>query len=382
MLIQRSYVLFGVIVGIISSACQSVGLILQRKSHLDNQRNLWRIGFLLFVTSNILGSSIQLTTLPLIILSSLQSSGLVFNCVFNWLIMNEEFNRKSAISIASIIVGALILGVVGNIIPEPRFIGLKEFQQLIATRAFRQWYIFDMCVVLICLGLFSKRFYPGLSLGVVSGILSAFSVLLAKTIIQIFISELSFSLFRSVFGYIIVFFLLCFAQLVSLNQGLKIVSTAILYPLVFCIYNVTNIFNEIIFYQLFDHINFFVAISLVVGTSILIYGVAIQSSLNDQHQHSSLVTVQTPLLGKQQSDEESEYVSFGSPKGSTSFLNDHFKRNSVSIEDSFDYDDLLISSTPKISNTQRELLMELNSPKSPRSPKSSKKTRDFDSPIQ
>ncbi|KAI0462193.1 hypothetical protein LJB42_004281 [Komagataella kurtzmanii] len=250
--------------------------------------------------------------------------------------MNEEFNRKSAISIASIIVGALILGVVGNIIPEPRFIGLKEFQQLIATRAFRQWYIFDMCVVLICLGLFSKRFYPGLSLGVVSGILSAFSVLLAKTIIQIFISELSFSLFRSVFGYII----------------------------------------------LFDHINIFVAISLVVGTSILIYGVAIQSSLNDQHRHSSLVTVQTPLLGKQQSDEESEYVSFGSPKGSTSFLNDHFKRNSVSIEDSFDYDDLLISSTPKISNTQRELLMELNSPKSPRSPKSSKKTRDFDSPIQ
>jgi hypothetical protein len=59
--------------------------VLQRKSHLvedgrgiDKRRRvykrpLWRAGMAIFVISNVLGSCIQITTLPLVILAPLQA---------------------------------------------------------------------------------------------------------------------------------------------------------------------------------------------------------------------------------------------------------------------------------------------------------------------
>jgi magnesium transporter len=40
------------------------------------------LGMLMFVVSNLVGSTIQITTLPLPVLSTLQASGLVFNTAF------------------------------------------------------------------------------------------------------------------------------------------------------------------------------------------------------------------------------------------------------------------------------------------------------------
>lgn len=114
-----SSILLGCGVAVVSSALQSLGITLQRKSHLlpihitedggdggitdessqssdsndDNiniyhknyklKKNMWLFGFFLFIISNILGSLIQITTLPLIILSPLQSIGLIFNSLLS-----------------------------------------------------------------------------------------------------------------------------------------------------------------------------------------------------------------------------------------------------------------------------------------------------------
>jgi hypothetical protein len=79
----------GILVGLVSTCFQSIGLTQQRKSHLLEEqkqeehaayvhrpayrRRRWQLGMLLFLVSNIVGSSIQITTLPLPVLSTLQA---------------------------------------------------------------------------------------------------------------------------------------------------------------------------------------------------------------------------------------------------------------------------------------------------------------------
>ncbi|KAH1615918.1 hypothetical protein KXX31_002184 [Aspergillus fumigatus] len=98
----------GVIVGLISTSLQAIGLTLQRKSHIledekhpydlrrpPYKRRRWQLGMLMFVVSNIVGSTIQITTLPLPVLSTLQASGLVFNTIFATLVLGEAFTSTS-----------------------------------------------------------------------------------------------------------------------------------------------------------------------------------------------------------------------------------------------------------------------------------------------
>ena len=76
--------------GLLSACIQSVGLTLQRKSHLLEEerieledsgyisrpvyrRRRWQVGMLMFLIANIFGSTIQITTLPLPVLSTLQA---------------------------------------------------------------------------------------------------------------------------------------------------------------------------------------------------------------------------------------------------------------------------------------------------------------------
>lgn len=86
----------GVIVGLASTCIQSIGLTLQRKSHLLEEekdddyerrppykRRRWQLGMLMFVVANIVGSTIQITTLPLPVLSTLQAVGRSTACLEN-----------------------------------------------------------------------------------------------------------------------------------------------------------------------------------------------------------------------------------------------------------------------------------------------------------
>jgi len=101
-------VALGIVVGLISTCVQSVGLTLQRKSHMledekedhlprrpPYRRRQWQIGMFLFLIANIIGSSIQITTLPLPLLSTLQASGLVFNSLLASLLLKEPWTRRT-----------------------------------------------------------------------------------------------------------------------------------------------------------------------------------------------------------------------------------------------------------------------------------------------
>lgn len=394
-----SSMIIGIISAVLSSMCQSIGLILQRKSHLNYadsskhykppyKRSMWRTGFLLFLISNVFGSSIQITTLPLIILSPLQSIGLVFNSLFSSLLLNEVFTQNSLIGTVLIGLGALLIAIFGRI-PEPEY-NLDQFISFLQRRDFVIWCSLNVLLVIALLlwitlslnsDLLIKSHQPahiqidqdsivldndnyidsttsneyehfqqaqtqssfqgwilscksytiqiitnfnhtlyktmfdfspktssllqGIFFGWISGTLSGFSLLLAKSTIEILVNCITSKSFHSIFAkpiiwiIILSFLTLCLSQLWFLNQGLKLITTSILYPLVFCIYNIVNIGNELIFFSQWQVVTMWQLFNICIGTSLVFAGVLFLSwrlDDHDDHHHLHRHLESTPLL--------------------------------------------------------------------------------------
>ena len=72
-----------IIIGLITSFVQSLGLTIQRKSHIQNahlsqqqqrsewKRPMWVIGFVIFIVANIGGTVFQIGALPIVMLAPL-----------------------------------------------------------------------------------------------------------------------------------------------------------------------------------------------------------------------------------------------------------------------------------------------------------------------
>ncbi|GJE86128.1 magnesium transporter NIPA-like protein [Phanerochaete sordida] len=120
----------GITVGILCSFIQSLGLTIQRKSHVQNQalpeserkvehrRPLWLLGFGIFISSNLFGSIFQIASLPVVILAPLGAVSLLWNAFFARLILGDVFSPWMALSTLCIAGGAVLIAVFG-IVPEP-----------------------------------------------------------------------------------------------------------------------------------------------------------------------------------------------------------------------------------------------------------------------
>jgi hypothetical protein len=98
------------------------------------------------------------------------------------------------------------------------------------------------------------------------------------------------------------------SQLYYLHRGLKLVSTSVLYPLVFCIYNIIAILDGLIYFRQTDFITPLQACLITLGTVILLSGVlALSWRLSDeQHQPSVGQSTLAPGLGLVQDTEGEE----------------------------------------------------------------------------
>lgn len=364
----------GCSVGVISAAAQALGLTLQRKSYIEAdtrhttntkyQRGLWHIGVSLYLLSNVIGSSVQITTLPLIILSPLQAVGLVFNSLCAAWILHEPLTRQSVAGTLLVALGALIIAAFGVVTESSKQHNLKELLRLLQRPQFLLWMALTLILVATVLLAVSSKFQSfffntrctvsskqydiydnlltpsenfsssesinsilsvssnntlnnidstkiatsssspllpktydadtqesqthkfsskqrliqGLSYAVVCGILSAHSLLMAKSAVEILVRcvvDRNTSDLYHYQSYLIVFGFLCFAvsQLFFMNRGLQLCSTAVLYPLVFCVYNVTSILNSIIYFQQTQNMTFRQTIMIALGTLFILLGV-------------------------------------------------------------------------------------------------------------
>lgn len=296
-------VAIGIVVGLLSTCVQSVGLTLQRKSHMledckedyetrraPYRRRRWQIGMSLFLLANIVGSTIQITTLPLPLLSTLQASGLVFNSIMASLILKEAWTWRTLAG-TSLVAGGAVLISLFSALPEPSH-NLEQLLRLLHYPNFLVWFILSLVFVAgvlvmdFCLRHFiavHKRESPkillirGMSYGLLSGILSAHALLLAKSAVELIVRSLSDRVneFRSYQSWLLVlaFFVLALTQLYYLHLGLKLVSTSVLYPFVFCIYNIVAILDGLIYFRQTDRLPPLHAGLIGLGTFILLSGV-------------------------------------------------------------------------------------------------------------
>jgi magnesium transporter len=225
----------GVTTAIITSLIQSLGLTLQRKSHVAEEarpphqrrrpfrRGLWRLGLIIFLSSNILGSTVQITTLPLVILAPLQASGLIFNAVLASLILHEGFTRLSLLGTVLVSVGAGLIAGFGAL-EEPSH-NLRELLDMFSRTPFIIWMgiqagivvvilvvsrvllisirrkaaVMDnaglgfMAISSIAVGRSIKRLkiVRGCVMGCLSGLISAHCLLLAKTAVELVIRSIT-----------------------------------------------------------------------------------------------------------------------------------------------------------------------------------------------
>lgn len=94
-----------IVLGLFSSFIQSLGLTIQRKSHLQNallpqgkqrsewKRPLWLIGFAIFIVANIGGTVFQIGALPIVMLAPLGAVSLLYNALLARFILDDFFSR-------------------------------------------------------------------------------------------------------------------------------------------------------------------------------------------------------------------------------------------------------------------------------------------------
>ncbi|KAL7929589.1 hypothetical protein V8C35DRAFT_315210 [Trichoderma chlorosporum] len=332
----------GILVGLISTSVQSLGLTLQRKSHIledekgphdvrrpPYRRRRWQLGMGMFVIANILGSSIQISTLPLPVLSTLQAAGLVFNSICATLILSEPFTRWSLCGTLLVSSGAVLIAIFGAI-PSPAH-ELDELLELLARKPFIIWmilqalFVVSFAIVTDVISSLSNlshnarfRLIRGISYGVISGDLSAHSLLFAKSAVELLIKTIGgknqFLRWQS-WAIVLALVSLALCQLYYLHRGLKLVSTSVLYPLVFCVYNIIAILDGLIYFNQMSLISTSDACLITLGTVILLSGVLALSWRLSDEQHAPAVGQSSlaPGLGLVD-DTEGEEESLMSPE--------------------------------------------------------------------
>jgi drug/metabolite transporter (DMT)-like permease len=327
----------GILVGLISTSVQSLGLTLQRKSHIledekdphdvrrpPHRRRRWQLGMGMFIISNLVGSTIQITTLPLPVLSTLQASGLVFNSICATLILGEPFTYWSLGGTLLVSSGAVLIAIFGAI-PEPAH-NLDQLLLLLGRRTFVIWMICQalmVAAIILVAGFLSRipnisssprvRLLRGLAYGCISGILSAHSLLVAKSAVELLVRTIvdrinQFNRWQS-WVILLGLVLLALTQLYYLHRGLKLVSTSVLYPLVFCVYNIIAILDGLIYFKQTGLLSTLHACLVALGTAILLSGVlALSWRLSDEQTQPAVAqSALAPGLGFVEDTDNEEY---------------------------------------------------------------------------
>ncbi|GAA6035208.1 hypothetical protein JCM8097_006420 [Rhodosporidiobolus ruineniae] len=153
----------GIAVGLVSSFVQSLGLTIQRLSHVSNERlppaerkrdwkrPLWLGGFAIFILSNVFGTIFQIGALPIVVLGPLGAVSLLWNAFFAKLILGDKFSMQLVVGTFLIAGGAVLIGIFG-VVPEQTHT-LPELVALYRRPAFVAWVCLLAFVLLAILAL-------------------------------------------------------------------------------------------------------------------------------------------------------------------------------------------------------------------------------------
>lgn len=253
-----------------------------------NTKTMWRIGFTIFILSNLLGSTVQIAALPLTVLAPLHASGLVYNAILASLLLGEPFTYLSMAGTILVAIGATLIALFGAI-SEPSH-SLAQLLNLFAAPRFLGWMSFQLVLalaIILAVSLVSRsragktersRTVQGASLGCLAGLMASHCLLLAKLTVELLVKtfgdhENQFTRWQA---WIIPIGLGVGAltQLYYLNRGLRMCTTSMLYPLNFSVYNITTIIDGLIYYKQGAQLTKLQIGMVVLGILLLLLGVA------------------------------------------------------------------------------------------------------------
>ncbi|CEP07682.1 hypothetical protein [Parasitella parasitica] len=327
-------------IALVASMTQAFGISLQRKSHLviDStiplyKRPMWVSGFLVYTISNLIGSTCTIGYLPIVILAPIGAIGLVFNALFAKWILGDPFTKRTVLGTGLIVLGAALVAGFGTV-PEPQHT-LKDLIALYKRPAFIVY--FSLVEMFTCIGLFSThvveylmkvrpnhwthpdlKMWLGISYGVFGANISSQAMLFAKSGLELLILTVFHhdNQFIYPLTWVIVFALVFSAvlQLYYLNRGVQLCDTIILVPLNFCSFNVSCLFNGLVYYNQWERLFYWQVLAVLFGIAVLVYGVLVISlqpsacaaNLSDSNSTLSITPsdYSQPFLKTNSSDEE------------------------------------------------------------------------------
>ncbi len=233
--------------------------------------------------------------------------------------MGESFTLLSLAGTVLVAGGAVLIATFGALAEASHT--LDQLLVLLGRHQFLLWMLATTFIVIgALLGIWFLERLPshntarvrllrGMSYGFVSGILSAHSLLVAKSAVELLVRTIvdrhnQFDRWQS---WVILLGLVALAlsQLYCLHRGLKLCSTSVLYPFVFCVYNIIAILDGLIYFRQTSRLPVLHALLIALGTVILLSGVlALSWRLDEDHHptnpvspkvHTRHLTPQTPL---------------------------------------------------------------------------------------
>lgn len=207
--------------------------------------------------------------------------------------------------------GAVLIGIFGSV-TEPSH-NLNQLLVLLGRGQFLMWLFgtFFVAVLIIASTFMLKRLpsknthrmrlIRGMAYGSASGILSAHCLLLAKSAVELLVRTIAdrnnqFNRWQS-WMILLGLVFLALTQLYYLHRGLKLCSTSVLYPFVFCIYNIVAILDGLIYFDQGSRLPVRDAALIAVGTVVLLGGVfALSWRLQEDENMSgpSVVDIKAP----------------------------------------------------------------------------------------
>ncbi|KAI8997038.1 hypothetical protein BDB01DRAFT_769613 [Pilobolus umbonatus] len=309
----------GIAVSIATNIIQSFAMAFQRKSHILNdslsiedrkssfKRPLWVTSFTVFLIANITGSIFSIGYLPIVILAPIGAIGLAFNAVAAKLVLNDPFSRKTVIGTFFIVVGALFVGLFGvirepdhdindliRLYRKPAFIAYFSIIEFLIVAGILVTHYFEYvyCLMLstdysagkighYSIELDTLKMYIGIGYGIIAGNISSQSILFAKTGLELVLlsiftdkNQLNYALTWIILSIMVITAIL---QLYYLNKGLRLCDTVILVPLSSCTFNVSCLFNGLIYYDQWDRMQWWRLLFVMMGVVITVSGVVIVS---------------------------------------------------------------------------------------------------------
>ncbi|KAJ2955897.1 hypothetical protein NQZ79_g8180 [Umbelopsis isabellina] len=303
-----------VAISLTASVIQAFAITLQRRSHILNdaaspdvqrssfRRPMWVTGFFMYTIANIIGSIFTIGYLPIVVLAPVGAMNLVFNAIFAKIMLGDPFTKRTAYGTLLIVIGAVLIGGFG-VVHEPNHT-LDDLIRLYKRPSFIIYFAiveFFIIAGLVSTHVAERKYqnppvalsdrtimsYPqmksllGISYGVFGANISSQAMLFAKSGLELLI--LSIFQDQNQFIYPLTWLLVAalivtaLLQLYYLNKGISLCDTVILVPLNFCSFNVSCLFNGLMYYDQWERLFWWQIVCVLLGIAILVSGVLVLS---------------------------------------------------------------------------------------------------------